>query len=165
MKSTRSIYRQKPLSHERQSEWVSERANEWAQWTARTKWWVRSKQMSEQCKRTSKLRSEWPSAQRVNFICFQPNVQRGPISRTVFIASNFHGLPCTLTLTQWLANTHNTQNTHWPLLLSFLHAVLLKACSSRITLAIFFVILCFFFCLIFPNFIELILLQILHQVR
>ena len=39
------------------------------------------------------------------------------------------------------------------------------ACSSKITHAIFFVILCLFFCLIFPNFLELILLQILHQVR
>ena len=72
---------------------------------------VRSQQMSEQCKRTSKLRSEWPSAQCVNFIRFLPNVQRGPILRTKSIASNFHLLPCTLILAQWLANTHNMQDT------------------------------------------------------
>ena len=38
-------------------------------------------------------------------------MQRGPILRTVSIASNFHLLPCTLTLAQWLANTHNMQDT------------------------------------------------------
>ena len=134
---------------------VSELESKRSQRRARAKQAVQSQRMSEQCKRTSKLRSEWQSAQRVNFIRFQPNVQQGPISHTVSIASNFHGLPCTLTLTQWLANTHNMQNTHWLLLLSFLHAVLLKACSSRITLAIFFVISCSLFCLIFPNFLAL----------
>ena len=88
--------------------------------SARAKRAMRSKQMSEQCERTSKLKSEWPSAQCVNFIHFQPNVQRGPISRTESITSNFHGLPCTRTLAQWLANSHNatytTRRKHqWPM--------------------------------------------------
>ena len=39
-------------------EWVSERANEWAQRSARAKRVVRSKRMSERCKRTSKWTSE-----------------------------------------------------------------------------------------------------------
>ena len=92
---------------------MSSRVSEWeSKWSLRrAKKAVRSQQMSEQCKRTSKLRSEWPSAQCVNFIRFLPNVQRGPILRTVSIASNFHLLPCTLTLAQWLANTHNMQDT------------------------------------------------------
>ena len=37
MKSTHSTYRHKSLSHELQSKWVSERANEWAQQSARAK--------------------------------------------------------------------------------------------------------------------------------
>ena len=48
------------LSHELRSEWVSERANEWAQRSARAKRAVRSKRMSERCERTSERMSEWP---------------------------------------------------------------------------------------------------------
>ena len=54
------------------SEWVSERANEWAQRSAR------AKQMSERCERTSKRRSKWPSTQCVGFKYFLPTVRRGP---------------------------------------------------------------------------------------
>ena len=54
---------------------VSERASDWAQWSARAKWAVRSKQLSEQCERTSEQRSEWPSTIRVDFISFQPTVE------------------------------------------------------------------------------------------
>ena len=69
MKSTHSIHRQKPLSHELGSEWVSERASEWAQRV------VRSDRMSEWCERTSKWTSEWPSTLRVDFISFTPKVR------------------------------------------------------------------------------------------
>ena len=49
------------LSHELGSEWVRERANEWAQRNARAKRAVRSKQMSEWCERMSEQISAWPS--------------------------------------------------------------------------------------------------------
>ena len=84
MQSTRSVYRQKPLSHELRSEWVSQRANEWAQRSARAKRAVRRKRMSERCRRTSKWRSEWPRTLRVNFISFVPTVQGA--RTTVFTA-------------------------------------------------------------------------------
>ena len=74
MKSTHSIHRHKSLSHELGSEWVSERANEWAQRSARTERAVRSKRMSERCERTSEQTSEWPSTLRIDFIVFQPTV-------------------------------------------------------------------------------------------
>ena len=44
MKSTRSFHRQKLLSHELRSEWVSEQANEWAQYSTR-----RFHRLSTQC--------------------------------------------------------------------------------------------------------------------
>ena len=50
-----------PLSLELRSEWVSERANEWALRSARVKRAVRSKRMSKQCKRTNEQMSEWSS--------------------------------------------------------------------------------------------------------
>ena len=65
---THLIHRQKSLSHELQSEWVSERANEWAQWSARAKRAVPGKQMSERCEHMSERRSEWPSTLRDDFI-------------------------------------------------------------------------------------------------
>ena len=55
---------------------VSERANEWAQQSARTNRAVWSKRMSEWCEWTSERRSEWPSTLRVDFTSFQPTVQR-----------------------------------------------------------------------------------------
>ena len=58
---------QKPLSHELQSEWVSERANEWALRSARAKQAVRSKRMGEK-------RSEWPCILCVDFVVILPNV-------------------------------------------------------------------------------------------
>ena len=78
MKSTHKIPSHRPrhglLSHELRSEWVSERANEQSAEAQRA---VRSKQMGEQCERTSKQRCKWPSTQCVDSICFLPNVERG----------------------------------------------------------------------------------------
>ena len=68
------LRRQKPLSHELRSERVSERANEWAQRSTRANRAVRSKWMSERCKRTSERRTEWPSTLRVDFIVILPTV-------------------------------------------------------------------------------------------
>ena len=53
-----------PIIHFPRSEEVSEvreRANEWAQRSARAKRGVQSKQTSERCERTSERTSEWPS--------------------------------------------------------------------------------------------------------
>ena len=64
MISTHSFHRQKPLSHELGSEWVSKQASEWAQrarecMKAASAPAVRSKRMSERCERTSERTSEW----------------------------------------------------------------------------------------------------------
>ena len=53
---------------ERVSE-VSERANEWAQRRARAERAIRSKQTSEQCKRTSERTCDWPSTSVCIFKC------------------------------------------------------------------------------------------------
>jgi len=82
MKSTHSFHRQKPLSHELRSEWVSERVNEWAQRSARAKQAVRSKRMSERCERTSERRSEWPNTLRVDLLSFETTVPRPPALRS-----------------------------------------------------------------------------------
>ena len=74
MKSMRLIHRHKSFSHELKSEWVSERANEWAQQSPRAKWVMRGKRMIERCKQTSERRSEWPSSSRVKIIVFLPTV-------------------------------------------------------------------------------------------
>ena len=41
---------------------------------------VRSKQMSEQCERSNKRTSEWPSTQRVNFMPFLPECSGGGLA-------------------------------------------------------------------------------------
>ena len=69
MKSMRSVYRQKPLSHELGSEWVSERASKWTQPSLQTK------RMSERCERMSERRSEWLSTLRIDFIVILPTVE------------------------------------------------------------------------------------------
>ena len=41
---------------------------------------VRSKQMSEQCKRSNKRMSKWPSTQRLNFMPFLPECRGGGLA-------------------------------------------------------------------------------------
>ena len=74
MKSTHSIHRNNSLSHELRSEWVSEQANEWAQWSARAKRAVRSKRMSWRCEQSSEQRSKLSNTRRVDFLVTLPNV-------------------------------------------------------------------------------------------
>ena len=72
IKSTHSIHRHRPLSHELQSERVSKRANKWAQRSTRAKRAVRCKRMSEWFTRTIEWRSKWPRTLRFDFIVISP---------------------------------------------------------------------------------------------
>ena len=67
---TRSFRRKNLLPHELKE--VSRQASEWPQRSAQAKQTVQSKQMSEQCERSSKRMSKWPSTLRVNFMPFLP---------------------------------------------------------------------------------------------
>ena len=58
------------------AKWVSKRANEWVQRSARAKRVVRSKRTSERCERTSEWTSEWPSTYVSLLVCFQTTVFR-----------------------------------------------------------------------------------------
>ena len=59
------------------SEWVSERANKWAQRKAPAKLVVWSKRMGQRCGRTSKWTSEWPSTYDPIQECFEPQCNTG----------------------------------------------------------------------------------------
>ena len=117
MKSTHSIHRHKSLSYELRSEWVSDRANEWAQRSARTKRAVRSKRMSERCKRMSERRCEWPRTLRIDFIVILPNVRPALLSLASSLSCKqwrFGGKVCPLTMTandtlirSWLVSPTN----------------------------------------------------------
>ena len=79
MKSMHSIYRQKTLYHELWSERASERTNKRS--GAHAKRAVRSKQMSERCKRTRERRSEWPSMRLFHTLSTQCAIRRYKATR------------------------------------------------------------------------------------